>query len=358
MKRFFEWGNHLHSGKTSIPFVGRAKLWLLLSGIVVAASLIVPLFSGFNFGIAFTGGSEFHISNVEETDESTGASAVAEAVGPVETTVVPTSDTSLTISTPQLTDEEMQLVRESLVSAYDVANEDVTSTFIGPMWGQDVTEKMARALIIFVAIAMVAMALYFRTWKMSLAAIVGLVVVMVVTTGIYSAIGFKVTPEAVIGFLTVLSFALYDTVVVFDKIRENTTNFENNTRMKFSELVNLGINQTTVRSINTSIISVLPIAAILFIGVVMLGAGTLTDISLSLFVGTIAAAASTLFVASPLYALLRGTEQKVKDQEKRVDEYRKSHGLPDRPPVLFEEFDLEAEIAAGRAADRAEEKVG
>lgn len=163
------------------------------------------------------------------------------------------------------------------------------------------------------------MALYFRTFKMSLAAIVGLFFVMVLTTGIYAATGFEITPEAIIGFLTVLSFSLYDTVVVFDKIRETTKDFEKNRKQTFSSLVELGVNQTTVRSINTTAIGALPIGAILFIGVFLLGAGTLTDIALSLFVGTIVATVSTLFVASPLYAVLRRTEHKVRQQERLVE---------------------------------------
>ena len=340
MKKFFAWGNDLHSGRRSIPFVPKTKLWLSIAAVVLVASVIVPLVNGFNFGIAFTGGSEFHVANTSETDETIGTEAITSVVPGAEPNVVPTSDTSLRITTDQLTDDEMQQVRESLVAAYEVDNEDVTSTFVGPTWGQDVTEKMIRALVIFVAIAMVVMALYFRTWKMSLAAIVGLFVVMIVTMGIYATLGFEVTPEAMIGFLTVLSFSLYDTVVVFDKIRENTDDYESNRRMKFSELVNLGVNQTTVRSINTSVISVLPIGAILFIGVALLGAGTLTDISLSLFIGTIVAAASTLFVASPFYALLRSREDAVQEQEQLVDETRERLGLPDRAPVLFEDEEL------------------
>ncbi|GAA4393611.1 MULTISPECIES: protein translocase subunit SecF [Brevibacterium] len=340
MKKFFAWGNDLHSGRRSIPFVPKTKLWLSIAAVVLVASVIVPLVNGFNFGIAFTGGSEFHVANTSETDETIGTEAITSVVPGAEPNVVPTSDTSLRITTDQLTDDEMQQVRESLVAAYEVDNEDVTSTFVGPTWGQDVTEKMIRALVIFVAIAMVVMALYFRTWKMSLAAIVGLFVVMIVTMGIYATLGFEVTPEAMIGFLTVLSFSLYDTVVVFDKIRENTDDYESNRRMKFSELVNLGVNQTTVRSINTSVISVLPIGAILFIGVALLGAGTLTDISLSLFIGTIVAAASTLFVASPFYAWLRSREDAVQEQEQLVDETRERLGLPDRAPVLFEDEEL------------------
>ncbi|GAA2008656.1 protein translocase subunit SecF [Brevibacterium samyangense] len=336
MKRFFAWGNALHSGETSIPFVPKAKLWLTIAAVLVVLSALVPLVRGFNFGIAFTGGSEFQVTNVTDTAAGPGTEAVTSVVPGAAPEVVPTSSTAVKIETEQLTDDQMQQVRTALVETYAVADADVTSTFIGPTWGQDVTEKMLRALVIFVGLAMIIMALYFRTWKMSLAAIVGLFFVLVVTIGLYSTFGFEITPEAMIGFLTVLSFALYDTVVVFDKIRETTSGFRDNHRMKFSELVNLGVNQTTVRSINTSVISVLPIAAILVIGVVVLGAGTLTDISLSLFIGTIVAAASTLFVASPLYALLRSREEDVVHQEKAVADHRTEHGLPDRAPVLFE----------------------
>lgn len=302
----------------------------------------MPLIFGFNLGIAFRGGSEFQVAQVDPSQSQAATDAVTDAVGDVGTTVVPTSDTSVRITTEQLTDPQMQEVRDALVEVYDVQAEDVTSNFVGPAWGQDVTDKMLRALVIFVGLAMIFMAIYFRTWKMSVAAIIGLVAVMVVTIGIYSATGFEITPEAVIGFLTVLSFSLYDTVVVFDKIRENTQDFEDNVHMKFSELVNLGVNQTTVRSINTSVIAVLPIASILFIGVVLLGAGTLTDISLSLFVGTIVAALSTLFVASPLYAVLRRREPAVRKQEAAVEERRQEKGLPDRAPVLGDEVPVSA----------------
>lgn len=342
MRKFLSWGNDLHSGRTSIPFVGRAKLWLTIAAVVGLVSIAIPLIFGFNLGIAFKGGSEFKVDNVSSSETQVAEQAVTSVVGDVGTNVVPTSDTSVDVTTEQLTDPQMQEVRDALVSAYSIDAEDVTSNFVGPEWGQDVTDKMIRALVIFLGLAMIFMAIYFRTWKMSLAAIIGLVAVMVVTVGIYSATGFEITPEAIIGFLTVLSFSLYDTVVVFDKIRENTKDFEDNVHMKFSELVNLGVNQTTVRSINTSVIAVLPIAAILFIGVFLLGAGTLTDISLSLFVGTIVAALSTLFVASPLYGLLRSREPAVRAQEAAVDERRREKNLPDRAPVLGDEVPVSA----------------
>lgn len=324
MKRFFEWGNRLHSGESSIPYVGKSKLWLSIAAVLVILSVLVPVIGGFNFGIEFRGGSQFQVDHVSASRVAEADATVKGVVADAQPKTVPSSDRGLKIDTDQLSDDQMQKVRDALVKKLDVKNSDVTSDFIGPQWGQDVTEKMVRALVVFVVLAMIVMAIYFRTWKMSLAAILGLVFVMVVTTGIYSASGFEVTPEAVIGFLTVLSFSLYDTVVVFDKIRETTAGFKDDKKHKFSELVNLGVNQTTVRSINTTVIAALPIGSILFIGVFLLGAGTLTDISLSLFVGTIVAAASTLFVASPLYAVFRSSEKAVRAQEAAVDESRKA----------------------------------
>jgi preprotein translocase subunit SecF len=168
----------------------------------------------------------------------------------------------------------------------------------------------------------VLMAIYFRTWKMSAAALTGLVVVMLVTAGLYSLSDFEVTPSAIIGFLTILSYSLYDTVVVFDKVRENTENIQTSTRRTFAEQVNLAVNQTLVRSINTSVVAVLPVAAILFIGSYLLGAGTLRDLSLSLFIGIIIGTLTTLFIAAPMYAQLRAREPELVAQAKKVAERR------------------------------------
>jgi preprotein translocase subunit SecF len=182
-------------------------------------------------------------------------------------------------------------------------------------------------LAIFLALTFLILALYFRTWKMSVAAIIGLVDVLVITVGIYALFGFEISPAAVIGFLTILSYALYDTTVVFDKVRENTREDGEISGRTFAESVNLAANQTLIRSINTTIVAVLPIGAILFIGV-PLGARTLSDISLSIFVGTLVAAYSTLFVAVPLYALLRERESAIAQRDTRVRSAREKAGVP------------------------------
>jgi preprotein translocase subunit SecF len=206
-----------------------------------------------------------------------------------------------------VTSEEMRI---ALAGAYEVESSAVTSSFIGANWGADVTEKAILGLVVFLLLVSLFMALYFRTIKMSIAALVALAHDMIFTLGIYALSGFEITPAAVIGFLTILGYSLYDTVVIFDKIRENTLDVEFSETTTFSSQVNLAINQTIVRSVNTSIVSALPIASILLIGAVVLGTGTLRDISLALFVGVIVGTYSSVFLAGPLYAHLRENDAK------------------------------------------------
>ena len=222
------------------------------------------------------------------------------------------------VQTDQMTDEETRAVSAALAETFDVPAEQVSSSFIGPSWGEDVTRQSLWGLAIFLALTFIILAVYFRTWKMSVAAIIGLIDVLVITVGVYALFGFEISPAAVIGFLTILSYSLYDTTVVFDKIRENTHADGEVSGRTFGESVNLAVNQTLIRSINTTVVAAIPTGAILFIGALWLGAQTLTDISLSIFVGTIVAAYSTLFVAAPLYSLLRENEPEIKARDARV----------------------------------------
>ena len=322
---FAAFGNDLYSGKRSYNFVGRAKLWFLIAAAAVVLSILIPVAKGgFNLGIEFRGGSEFTVSNVSNTDVGAGEEAVAEVAGTADPRVTNIAPGTMRIQTEKLSDDQTIQVKESLADTYGVSQDEVTSTFIGPTWGSDVSRQALVGLIVFVVLAAVLMALYFRTWKMSLAAVTGLLVVMVVTAGVYALSGFEVTPSAIIGFLTVLSYSLYDTVVVFDKVRENTKNLDKRTRRTFAEEVNLAVNQTLVRSINTSVVAVLPVASILFIGALLLGAGTLKDLSLALFVGIILGTVATIFIAAPMYAWLRRNEPDIRKQAKRVAERRAS----------------------------------
>ena len=223
--------------------------------------------------------------------------------------------------TDELRCDQTLAVAANLQQAYGVGQDQVTSTFIGPTWGEAISRQMVLGLIVFLVLVTVLMAIYFRTWKMSLAAVIGLFYVVALTAGIYGATGFEVTPSAIIGFLTILSYALYDTVVVFDKIRENTEHSLEETTRTFGENVNLAINQTLVRSINTSVVGILPVGSILFIGAFLLGAGTLRDIALAIFVGIIVGTLATIFIQAPLYALLRRGEDGSRPTTRECSKY-------------------------------------
>ncbi|NDK30453.1 protein translocase subunit SecF [Nesterenkonia haasae] len=298
-------GNQLYTGERSYPFVQRSNLWFLLAALLVAVSIAIPFVrGGFNFGIEFTGGSEFTISQTENTDIAIGEDAVQDVSGQ-EAVVTQITDQTIRVQTEELDEEQTLEVGQALQEGYGVGPDQVSSTFIGPVWGEHVSQQMMIGLGVFLLLVSVYMALYFRTWKMSVAAIGGLGFVVVVTVGIYSATGFEVTPSAIIGFLTILSYALYDTMVVFDKIRENVRPLKEQKDQTFTERVNLAINQTLVRSINTSVVGILPVGSILFIGSWLLGAGTLRDIALALFTGIIVGTIATIFVQAPLYARMR-----------------------------------------------------
>jgi preprotein translocase subunit SecF len=315
-------GNGLYTGEKSFDFVGKRMIWYGI-GIALVLFMVVTTIvrGGFVFGIEFRGGSEFRVSQPAVLSEQIGIDAVNTFVGvgsnPKATIV---GGDSVRIQTEQLTQEVTLDLRDTLASVYDVPVTQVTASFIGATWGQDVTNQALRGLVVFLVLVFIVMALYFRTWKMSLAAMTALVHDVIITAGVYGVLGFEITPAAVIGFLTVLGYSLYDTVVVFDKVRENTSEVGESSTKTFAELANLAINQTLVRSINTSVVAVLPVGAILFIGSFLLGAGTLRDIALALFIGVLVGTYSSVFIAGPMYVHLRENEpesQKLGIQRKR-----------------------------------------
>jgi len=322
MFSFNEFGNKLYTGKLSFPFVARRRLWFVIAIALVVGSVLVPLIRPIQFSIEFTGGSQFTVQAPQSTDQALATEAVQSVVPDAATKVVVVGGTDVRVQTDQMTASDTQAVTEALAKAYGVDAAEVANSFIGPAWGENVTRQSLWGLAIFLALTFLILAIYFRTWKMSAAAILGLLDVLVITVGVYGLAGFEISPAAVIGFLTILAYSLYDTTVVFDKIRENTTEDGDQTTRTFGESVNLAVNQTLVRSINTSIVAALPVGAILFIGAFWLGAETLTDISLSIFVGIIVATYSTLFVAAPLYSLFREKEPAIAERDARVLEAR------------------------------------
>ena len=318
---FARFGNDLHSGARSYPFVGKRRLWLLLATVLMAVSVLIPAVGGgFNLGIDFRGGSEFVVSKTAHVDTATGERIIHEkAKDASDVRVTNIAPGTIRAQMSKLSDDETLQVKAALQEAYGVSENDVTSSFVGPTWGADVTRQAFWGLVAFVVLALIGMAFYFRTWKMSLASIAGLFFTVVVTVGLYAAFGFEITPSAIIGFLTILSYSLYDSVVVFDKIRENTDGVLERRDTTFAEQINLAVNQTLVRSINTAIVGVLPVGAILFIGAFILGAGTLQDLSLSLFVGILVGMFGTLFVSAPLYASLRLGEAQIREHTAKVE---------------------------------------
>jgi preprotein translocase subunit SecF len=317
-----QFGNRLYTGETSVNFIGRKWLWYAVSTVAILLAVgATVLRGGFSFGIEFRGGSEFQILGAADVTTSIAIETVTSEIGAdtqVRSTIV--GGSTIRVQTDQLTTEETDSLRGQLADAYSVELDNVTSSFIGASWGSDITGQALRALAIFVALVSIVMALYFRTWKMSVAAIVAMIHDLVITAAVYGAFGLEVTPAAIIGLLTILGYSLYDTVVVFDKIRENTSISYDVSKRTFAESVNLAVNQTLVRSINTSVVAVLPVGSILFIGSFLLGAGTLRDISLALFIGIIAGAYSTMFIAAPLYAQLREGEAEESKQGRLIEE--------------------------------------
>ncbi len=322
MSAITQFGNRLYTGETSVNFIGRKWIWYAASTVAILLAVgATVLRGGFSFGIEFRGGSEFQILGATEVTTSIAVETVTAEIGSdaqVRSTIV--GGSTIRVQTDQLTTEETDALRGQLADAYSVDLNSVTSSFIGASWGSDITGQALRALAIFVVLVSIVMALYFRTWKMSVAAIVAMIHDLVITAAVYGAFGLEVTPAAIIGLLTILGYSLYDTVVVFDKIRENTSISYDVSKRTFAESVNLAVNQTLVRSINTSVVAVLPVGSILFIGSFLLGAGTLRDISLALFIGIVAGAYSTMFIAAPLYAQLREGEAEESKQGRLIEE--------------------------------------
>ena len=329
MASFSTFGNDLYTGKRSVDFIGKRAIWFTIAILLVVAALAVPLIKGggnfgdgFKFGIQFRGGSEFQISGANSLNTNIGTAAVRSVVPSATIDITTVGKDGVQVQTNQLTPAQTIKVTSALADTYGVNAKSITSSYIGATWGGDITQQAVIGLIVFVILAALFMAIYFRTWKMSMAAIISLAHDLIITAGVYALTGFEVTPATIIGFLTILGYSLYDTVVVFDKIRENTAELGDESTRTFGEAVNLAVNQTLVRSINTGVVAALPVAAILFIGSFILGADTLRDISLALLTGTLIGTYSTPFVASPLYATFRQGEAAIQKRDKRVRQLR------------------------------------
>jgi preprotein translocase subunit SecF len=316
-------GNALYEGDVSIDFVGRKVLWYTISGIIVLLAVAGLYFKGLNFGIEFEGGVEYKVSlpanevtqgNVDKIRTAVADTGFEAASSPI----VNTSGESIRVQTETLSTDEAAKVADAIAGAVNVdAQDDISTQDVGASWGEQVAKRALTGLLVFLVLVVLFIWAYFREWKMSVAAIVALAHDLVITIGVYSLSGFEVTPATVTGLLTILGFSLYDTVVVFDKVRENTKNLRRS-RKTYAELANLAVNQTLVRSINTSIVALLPVGAILYVGVATLGSGSLKDLALALFVGMAAGAYSSIFIATPLAVQLKSNEKEITEQDSRA----------------------------------------
>jgi preprotein translocase subunit SecF len=315
MSRLGNIAHQLYSGEVSYDFVGKRRRWYAVSAVFLVLALIGLFGRGLNTGIEFQGGSEFVVPNTTATVEQARASA--EAAGLTDPVVTQVGGDTIRIQSTPLTPAESAEVTAQLADDLGVDSSTIGVQLVGPSWGADITQRALQGLVAFLVLVTIFLAFYFE-WRLAVAALIALIHDLLITIGIYALTGFEVTPATVIGVLTILGFSLYDTVVVFDKVKENTRGITASNRVTYSEAANLALNQTLVRSINTSIVALLPVAAILIIGVGLLGAGTLKDLSLALFIGTAAGTYSSIFIATPVAAQLQERRPEMKALAARV----------------------------------------
>jgi len=317
MSKFSGLGARLHSGETSIDYIGKRRRWYAVSGLLVIASIAALSLQGLHLGIEFKGGSSYTITKSGGTIAQ-AESALTSAGITGEKIIQQVGNDKIRVQTGSLSAEQSNAVEDALASTFGVSVEAIDTQIIGPSWGKEITRKALYGLVGFLIVVILYLAMAFEP-KMALAAIVAVVHDVFITVGIYALVGFDVTPATVIGFLTILGYSLYDTVVVFDRVRENTRSITSTSKMTYSQAANLAINQTVIRSINTTIVALLPVGSILFVGAGLLGAGTLKDLSLALFIGLATGAYSSIFIATPLLAAMREREPAMKALAKRIN---------------------------------------
>jgi len=324
MSRLGNITGRLYRGEISIDFVSRKKLWYTISGCILVISLFALIFRGLDYSVDFKGGSLFTVPTTSSVKPVTqaGLESVVEANGgsnPTATEVRPFDGAAPTwqVQTTQLTQAQSFKILSGLEKTYDFSTSQTSITSVGSSWGSQVTQKALEALIAFLVVVVLYLSIAFE-WRMAAAAFVALAHDIVITIGVYALTGFQVSPATVIGLLTILGYSLYDTVVVFDKVRENTAPILGTRKSTYSEAANLALNQTLVRSINTSLTALLPVTAILVVGTLLLGNGELKDLSLVLFVGMLSGTYSSICIATPVLADLKEREPQYKALAKQV----------------------------------------
>jgi preprotein translocase subunit SecF len=308
-------GKRLYSGQVSYDFIGRRKRWFIVAGVLLLVAIAALGFRGLNLGIEFRGGADFTVPSAQ-CSVPEARSAVQPYVGGQPIVTVSAAGT-VRVQTEPVTPAVSQEITQVLGSACAVAPSDIKSQVVGPTWGGEISSKALQGVVIFLVLVMLFLSVYFD-WRMAIGALVALIFDLVVTIGVYSLTSLEVTPATVIGLLTILAYSLYDTVVVFDKVKENTRGIAGQSVITFPEAANLAVNQTVIRSVNTSIVALLPVLAIIVVGGWFLGAGTLLDLAVVLAVGLIAGTFSSIFIATPILVELRSRQPEMKSLESRV----------------------------------------
>ena len=316
-------GNRLYTGETSIDFAGKRKIWYLFSLFILIIALLGVFVRGINLGIEFEGGAKF---TVPSTTSVENARNIVKSAGIESALIVSVGNERLEIQTPPLEQEQVDSFISKISSDFGVDKSTITSQSVGPSWGADITRQALIGLGVFLLLVVLFLTIYFEI-RMAAAAIVALLHDLLITIGVYAITGFEVTPATVIGVLTILGYSLYDTVVVFDKVKENTRGILAQSRLNYQEAANLALNQTLIRSINTSIVALLPVAAILIVGVGILQAGTLKDLALALFVGIAAGTYSSVFIATPFLVQMKEKQPEIISLKKRVHARRANAGI-------------------------------
>ena len=311
----------IYRGLTTIDFLSRTKIYFAISAVIIIAGLGSIAIRGLNLGIDFKGGTAWEViatstttAEVTKAVETAGASQPTVFILGGSTVHVEADLNALTGTT--LTQVE-NAVADALAKIAHKSSDQVSVSTVGPTWGGAVTNRALIALLVFFVAVVIYISGRFEP-KMAISAFVAMVHDLLITMGIYSIFGFQITPDTVIALLTILGYSLYDTVVVFDRVRDNTKGILNNGSMSYSDMINLSMNQTLARSINTSLVAIMPVLSVLFVGAELLGATTLREYGLALFVGLLAGAYSSIFIASPLLALLKEREPRMIDLRNRL----------------------------------------
>jgi preprotein translocase subunit SecF len=358
MSKISRMGHRLYTGEVSYDFIGRQRLWYTISAIMLTISVLAVVVRGLTWGIEFSGGADFRApttvtsTSVQDMREALDASGVPELD---EAEIYTVGDNQIRVQTRTLDPTaEVPKVRSAIASEVGIPTDQVAYSLIGASWGGQITERALIALAVFLALVGIVIWVYFRNGTMSAAALVALGHDLILTVGIYALVGFTVTPATLIGVLTILGYSLYDTVVVFDKVRENTRDIKASTTRTYSEAANLAVSQVLVRSINTTVIGVLPVSALLFAGAVILGEGPLKDLALALFVGMVSGAYSSIFIATPLLAQLKERTPDMVKLRARVASRREREGqkagAPGRRPASTSDVDGDHAVSPAAVA--------